>query len=71
MNGRWIRKSTAILPGFEIRPHDSRFYALYRHDELVAVCVYKKGAINVMRLLAGPQDREPDYREITPEEDHE
>lgn len=46
-------KKICCPSNFRIEPWDSRFYALFRREELVCVTVYKTGAISVMNLLRG------------------
>ena len=47
---RRVRK--VYCPGnFRIEPWDSRYYALFRGEELICVTAYKKGAVKVMDLL--------------------
>ena len=31
--------------------HKGRYFALYKGEELICICVYKKGAENVKRIL--------------------
>ena len=38
--------------GFTVEPYGNRFWAVYTGDELVCVCLYKKGATEVKRRLA-------------------
>lgn len=42
---------------FEVKVYNSmtshRTWGVYRGDELICVCVYKKGAENVCRILNG------------------
>ena len=40
------------LGDYSIEPWGEKFYGLYKKDELIAVFAYKKGALNVMRMLS-------------------
>ncbi len=49
----WRRmRKVACPPGYEIQPWDTRYYALYKDEELICVTVYKTGAVSVMKRLA-------------------
>lgn len=37
---------------YSIEPYGEKFYGLYKGTELVAVFVYKRGALEVMRRLS-------------------
>lgn len=39
------------LGDYSIEPYGEKFYGLYKGSELVAVFVYKRGALEVMRRL--------------------
>lgn len=39
------------LGDYSIEPYGEKFYGLYEGSELVAVFVYKRGALEVMRRL--------------------
>jgi hypothetical protein len=43
------------LGDYSIEPYGQRFYGLYKGSELVAVFVYKRGALEVMRRLWEPE----------------
>jgi len=51
MVGERRMRKTEFLGNFIIKPHDSRFYALYEKEELICITVYKIGAIAVMNRL--------------------
>lgn len=49
-----MNEAITFLGRFRIEKYqDSRFFALYDLDELVAVCVYKKGAKEIERRMIG------------------
>lgn len=49
----WRRmRRVELPPGFQIVPHDSRYYAVYEKETLICVCVYKSGARALVRRLA-------------------
>jgi hypothetical protein len=44
-------------PGFQVVPHDSRFYAVYEGDSMLCVCAYKTGAMAVVKRLTGTEGK--------------
>jgi len=56
MDIRWpserrIRKYDKI-GDYSVEPWGEKYYALYKGDSLIAVTVYKKGAVEVMKRLS-------------------
>ena len=47
---------------YSIEPWGEKYYALYKGDSLIAVTVYKKGAVEVMKRLS--EAKEDDEVEV-------
>ena len=58
MECTWRRmRRVKCLGNFKIKPHDSRYYALYDGEDLVCVLVYKTGAVALMRRLYAMREK--------------
>lgn len=53
------RGKECVNPNLRVeRYRRSRFWAVYVNDELLAVTVYKKGALAVREMIGGESERE-------------